>query len=230
MTTLYSRCPRQPQGPQDSALLNTVLKDPLSYEEAISRPDAIHWKRACAEEMEEFVRQKIFSTVASPKGHKMIGCKWVFKMKHDADGQVERYKARLIAQGFSQIPGIDFNETFAPVTQHQTFQTLLVLVNQHHWHIHQMDVKTAFLNGNLENKIYMKIPPGVESDTEQVWLLYKALYGLKQASCKDLSAKHLKVPLDIRVDKKNLLESLFIWSIYLYTILLVCALLSHTFM
>ena len=182
MTTSYSRRPRQPQGPQDSALLNTVLKDPLSYEEAMSRPDAIHWKRACAEEMEEFVRQKVFSIVTSPKGRKVIGCKWVFKMKHDADGQVERYKARLVAQGFSQIPGIDFSETFAPVTRHQTFRTLLALANRYHWHIHQMDVKTAFLNGNLENEIYMKIPPGVESDTGQVWLLHKALYGLKQAS------------------------------------------------
>ena len=90
MNTLYSRCPRQPQGPQDSALLNTVLKDPLSYEEAMSQPDAIHWKRACAKEIEEFVRQKVFSTVVSPKGHKVIGCKWVFKMKHDAGGVMNR--------------------------------------------------------------------------------------------------------------------------------------------
>ena len=95
---------------------------------------------------------------------------------------MEHYKARLVAQEFSQIPGIDFDETFAPVTRYQTLRTLLALANCYHWHIHQMDVKSAFLNGDLENEIFMRIPPGVEAKEGQVWLLHKALYGLKQAS------------------------------------------------
>ena len=99
-----------------------ILKDPTTYEEAMSRGDARHWKRVCAEELEEFVRQYLFSTVPRPIGRKVIGCKWVFKTKLDAEGQIERYKARLVAQGFSQIPGIDFNETFVPVTHHQTLR------------------------------------------------------------------------------------------------------------
>jgi len=111
-----------------------ILKDPTTYKEAMSRGDARHWKRACAEELEEFVRQNLFSTVPRPIGRKVIGCKWVFKTKLDAEGQIERYKARLVAQGFSQIPGIDFNETFAPVTRHQTLQTLIALANQHRWY------------------------------------------------------------------------------------------------
>ena len=99
-----------------------ILKDPTTYEEAMSRGDARHWKRACAEELEEFVRQNPFSAVPRPIGRKVIGCKWVFKTKLDAEGQIERYKARLVAQGFSQILGIDFDETFAPVTRHQTLR------------------------------------------------------------------------------------------------------------
>ena len=94
-----------------------ILKDPTTYKEAMSRGDTRHWKRACAEELEEFVRQNLFSTVPRPIGRKVIGCKWVFKTKLDAEGQIERYKAGLAAQGFSQIPGIDFDETFAPIMQ-----------------------------------------------------------------------------------------------------------------
>jgi len=105
------------------------MNDPITYEEAMSRSDATHWKRACTEEMEEFVQQKIFSSVPTPIGQKIVGCKWVFKTKLDEEGQIERYKARLVAQGFSQIPGVDFNKTFAPVTRHQTFWTLLALAN-----------------------------------------------------------------------------------------------------
>ena len=81
-------------------------------------------------------------------------CKWVFKTKLDEDRQIEQYKTKLVAQGFLQIPGIDFDETFVPVTYHQTLQTLLGLVNHYKWHIHQMDVKSAFLNRELVNEIY----------------------------------------------------------------------------
>jgi len=102
--------------PQNTAL---VMKDPVTYEEAMSRNDAVYWKKAYAEELEAFVKQELFSTVLKPVGCKVIGCKWVFKTKLNEDGQVERYKAQLVAQKFSQIPGIDFDETFAPVTRHQ---------------------------------------------------------------------------------------------------------------
>jgi len=86
----------------------------------MSRTDAIHWKQTCTEELKEFVRQNLFSTVPRPVGHKVIGCKWVFKTKFDKNSQVQHYKARLIAQGFSQIPGMDFDKTFALVICYQT--------------------------------------------------------------------------------------------------------------
>jgi len=95
----------------------------------MSREDVIYWKRACTEELKEFVRQKLFSIISKPIGRKVIGCKWVFKTKLDAEGQIEHYKARLVAQGFSQIPGVNFDEMFALVTRHQTLRTLLALAN-----------------------------------------------------------------------------------------------------
>jgi len=139
-TTSYShlKSSGDPNETENSAL---TMTDPTSYQDAMSRADAIYWKRACAKELEEFVRQNLFSTVDKPTGRKVVGCKWVFKTKLDEDGQIERYKARLVAQGFSQIPGVDFDKTFAPVTRHQMLQTLLGLANRYKWHIHQMDVK-----------------------------------------------------------------------------------------
>jgi len=224
--------PGESEEPQSTAL---VMKDPVTYEEAMSRNDAVYWKKACAEELEAFVKQELFSTVLKPVGHKVIGCKWVFKTKLDEDSQVECYKAQLVAQGFSQIPGIDFDETFAPVTCHQTLRTLLALANRYHWHIHQMDVKSAFLNGNLENEIFMRIPPGVEAKEGQVWLLHKALYGLKQASrewylklkgqLEELGFKRSDV--DHGVFTKIIDGKLFVITIYVDDFLLFSSNISH---
>ena len=99
-----------------------------------------------------------------------------------SDGQIERYKARVIAQGFSQVEGIDYNETFAPVTKINSIRLLLALSARFDWEIHQMDVKSAFLNGELDEEIYMRAPPGYKAAPGTVWRLKKALYGLKQAS------------------------------------------------
>jgi len=140
----YQKVPEDLDKFKDSAL---VMTDPSTYQEAMLRSDAIYWKKAYAKKLEQFVKQKLFSTVRTPVGRKVVGCKWVFKTKVDKNGQVKKYKARLVAQGFSQIPGVDFDKTFAPVTRHQTLRTLLTLANQHCWYVHQMDVKSAFLNG-----------------------------------------------------------------------------------
>ena len=137
--------------------------DPVSYNNAIACLDAKFWKRAMAEELEEFVRKELFMKVGKPKDHCIIGCKWIFKHKLGPNGQVECYKACLVAQGFSQVKDIDYNETYAPITCHSTIWTLLVLAARHQWHIHQMDAKAAFLNGDLSEEIYMKTPSG--SDT-----------------------------------------------------------------
>ena len=101
-------------------------------------------------------------------------------MKLGPDGQVKCYKACLVTKGFSQVESIDFNETYSPVVGHSTVWTLLDLTCANSWHIHQMDVKLAFLNRNLKEEIYMKIPPGQDRPEGHVWQLRKTLYSLKQ--------------------------------------------------
>ena len=113
----------------------------------------------------------------------MIGVKWVYKTKYNADGKVEKHKARLVAKGFSQQLGIDYNETFAPVARLDTVRMILSIAAQKNWKVYQMDVKSAFLNGILEEEVYIKQPLGYEilGEEHKVYKLKKALYGLKQA-------------------------------------------------
>jgi len=117
--------------------------------------------------------------VPLPKGRKPISCKWVFKIKHGVHGEVERYKARLVARGFTQTFIVDYNETFAPVAKFVSIRCILALSAME---IHQIDVKTAFLNGDLEEEIYMEQPEGFTHEGEHlVCKLHKSLCGLKQS-------------------------------------------------
>ena len=101
-----------------------------------------------------------------PPGEKTVGCKWVFTVKHLQDGSIERYKARLVAKGFTQIPGKDFSATFAPVAKLTTVRLIVSLVASHSWPLHQLDVKNAFLNGDLQETIFMDPPPGFRAEGE----------------------------------------------------------------
>ena len=120
--------------------------------------------------------------VPLPKGRKLVRCKWVYRTKYASYGSVERLKARLVAKGFSQVEGIDYNETFAPVEKMNSIHLVLSLADLHNWEFNQMDVKSAFLHGDLHEEIYMEQPPGyVQNNSSLVCLLKKSLYGLKQA-------------------------------------------------
>ena len=118
-----------------------------------------------------------------PKGCKTISSKWIFKKKLRPDGTIDKYKARLVIRGFNQKKGVDYFDTYSPVTKIATIRTLIVLVSIHSLVVHQMDVKTAFLNGDLEEEIYMTQPEGfvVPGQEDKVCKLRKSLYGLKQA-------------------------------------------------
>ena len=124
----------------------------------------------------------VWELVELPKGHKAVGSKWVFKTKTDADGYVERFKARLVAQGFSQKFGLDYDETFCPVVRLESVLALIALSVQQGLQLHQVDVTTAFLNGQLEEEVYMKQPDGfvAPGNDHLVCLLKKSIYGLKQ--------------------------------------------------
>lgn len=155
--------------------------EPQSYAEAMRSPQALLWTKAIQAELQSLKDNATWKIVELPKDRKPLTSRWVFKQKVGADGQVYKHKARLVARGFQQVEGLDYEETFAAVVKADSFRVLFALAAVLGWHIHQMDVKTAFLNGNLEEEVYMKPPPGVTVPRGKVLHLCKALYGLKQA-------------------------------------------------
>ncbi|KAM0893325.1 hypothetical protein ACQ4PT_025194 [Festuca glaucescens] len=158
--------------------------DPTTFEEAVRSAHSSKWLEAMVDEMRSMSRNKVWDLEEIPKGAKTVGCKWVYKTKCDSRGNVERYKARLVAKGFTQREGIDYNETFSPVSCKDSFRIIMALVAHYDLELHQMDVKTAFLNGDLEEKVYMAQPKGfvVEGKEHMGCRLKKSIYGLKQAS------------------------------------------------
>ena len=154
------------------------LSEPESYREAVSDP---LWQNAMAEELAALHHTHTWDLVTLPPGKHAIGCRWVYKIKTKSDGSVERYKARLVAKGYSQQYGMDYEETFSPVAKMTTVRTMIAVASVRQWKIFQMDVKNAFLNGDLHEEVYMTPPPGIDHQPGEVCRLRKALYGLKQA-------------------------------------------------
>eukprot|EP00253_Pinus_taeda_P017646 PITA_17646 len=140
-------------------------------------------ERSNAKEYDALIKNDTWKLVDPPFGTKPIGCKWVYKNKYKADGSLDKHKARLVAKGFAQKEGVDYEETFAPTAKWATIRTLFALAAQTGWKVHQMDVKTAFLNGDLKENVFMSQPEGfaVKGHEHKVCKLVKSLYGLKQA-------------------------------------------------
>jgi hypothetical protein len=157
--------------------------DPIMFSQATSGDNSTLWYDAMKEEMESMAKNQVWDLVDLPKGAVAIGCKGVYKTRRDASGNVERYKARLVAKGFTQNEGIDYYETFSQVSKKDSFRIIMALVAHFDQELHQMEVKTALLNGDLEDKVYMKQPEGFDEDSKRACKLRKSIYGLKHASC-----------------------------------------------
>lgn len=161
---------------------NSILDEPQSYVEAIASTNCSEWQKAMKIEYDSLVHNKVWKLVDRLTNSNVIKCKWIYKAKHDASGNFDRFKARLVARGFSQLEGVDYSDTFSPVARHSTLRILFSLAVQHNMSIEHIDVTTAFLNANLNETIYMEQPPGFVTEENKVRMLLKSIYGLKQAS------------------------------------------------
>jgi hypothetical protein len=167
LSDIYQRC-------------NVAVCEPACCEEALKDPK---WKNAMEEEMSMIQKNKTWELVDKPEDRHIIGVKWVFRTKLNADCSINKYKARLVVKGYAQIFGVDYSDTFAPVSRMDTIRLVLAIAAQKGWKVFQLDVKSAFLNGDLQEEIYVEQPEGfvVQGGEDKVYLLKKALYGLKQA-------------------------------------------------
>jgi len=168
----------------ERAFLTSLLAEdiPKTVHEANKKGE---WREAMKTDMEALEKNETWEKCVLPTGKKPVGCRWVFTIKHKADGTIERYKARLVAKGYTQTYGIDFSKTFSPVAKIDTIRELFSIAANKNWPLHQFDVKNAFLHGDLKEELYMEALPGFSEDFQrnEVCKLKKALYGLKLSPC-----------------------------------------------
>lgn len=163
------------------AFSSSIAQEPKSYQQAQTSPDWPQWKQAIDEELASLRENDVWEVVSRPANRRIVDCKWVFKIKTDSEGKLDRYKARLVARGFTQVPGDDFDETFSPVVRYDSMRLLLAISAANGWRPRQLDVKTAFLYGVLREEVYMHLPEG-HREQGKVARLKRCLYGLKQSS------------------------------------------------
>jgi transposase InsO family protein len=205
--------------------------EPRSYREAMERPDASEWSDACEREIDQLNKTGTWTLVERPPNTNIVGNKWVLKVKVMPNGSI-KHKARLVAQGFTQRPGVDYDETYSPVVRYASLRCLFALAAHYDWEVHHMDVKSAYLNGKLEETIYMHQPEGFRKPGQEhlVCKLQKGLYGLKQAGRTwnqtiDPALKQLGLtPLDKdncvyihRTGKEMIVISLYVDDLFLFT-------------
>ena len=159
--------------------------EPMTLEECQSSNEWEEWQKAINAELASLSKHKVLKGPVEQPPHKhLVDSKWVFTRKRDAEGNIVKYKARLVARGFSQRPGFDFEETYAPVLDMVSYRILLALATAKKWNVHTMDVVTAYLYGDLEHEIYMRVPHGFhipDNMQRPCMKIEKSLYGLKQS-------------------------------------------------
>ena len=146
-------------------LLLALNDKPIKFQEASK---LVQWRKACTDEIDSIEENETWVLVDKPAGVKVIGLKWIFKIKRNADGSINKYKSRLVAKGYVQEHGIDFEEVFAPVARIETIRLLFGFAAINGWEIHHLDVKTAFLHGELTKDVYVSQPEGFEKKGEEL--------------------------------------------------------------
>lgn len=192
---LHSNGPQLRGGPRQQHYYGSIYatqlaapdeQEPLTYQQVKDSSHRDDWLAAMRNELQSLMKARTWRYVQKPATANLVGCKWVYKIKRDKDGNIGKFKARLVARGFTQVYGVDYAETYAPVARYSSIRLILALAAHYNWELHQMDVKTAYLNGVLDVPIYMRPPEGLDligqaCPAEQVCLLVKSLYGLKQS-------------------------------------------------
>ena len=169
-----------------STAINAYSDDPQSLGEAQSRPDWPQWREAMDRELETLERANTWRTVERPENTNIVDSKWVFHIKRNADGSIDKHKARLVARGFTQVYGLDYFNTYSPVARLTSIRLILAIAARYDWEIESFNFVGAYLNGELDDNevIYMQSSPGYDNDPKTVKRLQKSLYGLKQAGRK----------------------------------------------
>ena len=163
------------------ALMTELINsDPSSFEEA-AQHDV--WQEAMVEGYDSIMKNQIWEVVPRPQGKKVVGSRWIYKVKHAANRSVEKYKACFMAKAFSQKEGIDYEETFTPVARYSSIWTIISLAAEMGWRVHQMDVKTVFLDRVIQEEVFIEQLKGFDVENKETHgcRLQRALYGLKQA-------------------------------------------------
>ena len=180
-----------------STLVQEVIHEPLTYNEALRSPESAKWQDAMQEEYNALVENHTWDTVSVPDNQKVLKGKWVYKLKMSNKGTISRYKARWVAKGFEQREGIDYAETFSPVAKSCSIRILFALAAYYGWYIEHLDAVTAYLNSDIDVLLYVELPDGYKEPGKAA-LLRKTIYGLKQSARqwhRNLSAKLLKAGL-----------------------------------
>jgi len=168
---------------EEETELNMALvtfADPISYEKAVK---SYKWRKSMDVEIQSIQKNKTWSLTKLPAGAKKIGVKWIYKTKFNEFVEVDKFKARLVANGYAQQYGVDYTEVFAPVAKMNIVRMIIALATQRNWPIYQLDVKSAFLHVELSEDVFVEQPKGYEQKEgrHKVYKLHKTLYGLKQA-------------------------------------------------
>jgi len=176
------RVEREARSSQAAAVAVMKIAEPETYAQAMASEHATQWRKACEEELEALARMGTFNIEPLPAGERALPCKWVFKVKYHQDGSIERFKARLVVGGHRQRDGIDYEEVFAPVGRFETLRVLFAIAAHYDLELHSVDISNAFLNGVLDQPVYMAQPEGFQvGGPKYCCKLKKTLYGLKQS-------------------------------------------------